>query len=224
MKAARWTGARRPRLACMRALRRRCRAVSMYQARGRALPGGTAVVETALSLARRRESPGRAGARGPYQPGHDATLHRGRYGGQAQARRAALRRGPHGAPGEQRVRPSPLPHVPCLTLWGKAGSPAPEMHSAAGGCAGCGRTCRRHGLQPSDPGSCPGRGQRGREPCVKPHVLVSCSPWALFSQCTVTLRSSMGEGGYIPAPVRQTCATGKGLMCGAEKPDAPLTL
>ena len=50
-------------------------------------------------VAGRRESPGRAGARGPYQPRHDATLHRGRYGGQAQARRATLRRGPHGALG-----------------------------------------------------------------------------------------------------------------------------
>jgi integrase len=59
------------------------------------------------SLARRRESPGRAGARGPYQPGHDATLQRGRYGGQAQARRAALRRGPHGAPGSSASDPAP---------------------------------------------------------------------------------------------------------------------
>ncbi len=46
----------------------------------------------AQSLAGRGESPGRAGTRGPYQPGHDATLHRGRYGGQAQARRAPVSR------------------------------------------------------------------------------------------------------------------------------------
>ena len=34
----------------------------------------------------------------------------------------------------------------------------------------------------------------------------------------------MGEGGCILALVRQTCATGKGLISEAEKPDASLTL
>src|SRR5215470_7365406 len=43
-------------------------------------------------VAGRGESPGRAGARRPYQPGHDATRHRGRYRGQAQARRAPVSR------------------------------------------------------------------------------------------------------------------------------------
>src|SRR5712691_11673417 len=44
----------------------------------------------AQSLAGRGEPPGRPGTRGPYQPGHDATLHRGRYRGQTQARGAAV--------------------------------------------------------------------------------------------------------------------------------------
>ena len=35
----------------------------------------------AARVAGRGESPGRAGACRPYQPGHDAALHRGRYGG-----------------------------------------------------------------------------------------------------------------------------------------------
>jgi hypothetical protein len=122
---------------------------------------------------------------------------------------------------ELRTRSRSLPHSPCLRLSGKAGSHAPETSSAA---AGCGRTCRRHGPQPRDPGRCRGLGQRGRWSFAKPRVLVPCSPWAFFSQCTVTLWSSMGEGGYIPAPVRQTCATGKGLISEAEKPDASLTL
>jgi len=93
---------------------------------------------------------------------------------------------------EQRTRPRLLPHAPRLTLWVKAELHAPETSSAAGAAAGCGRTCRRHGPQPKDPGTCHGRGQRGRWPCAKSRVLVPCSPWALFSQCTVTLRSSMG--------------------------------
>ena len=42
------------------------------------------------SLAGRGQSPGRAGTRGAYQPGHNAALYRGRYGGQAQARRVAV--------------------------------------------------------------------------------------------------------------------------------------
>jgi len=53
---------------------------------------------------------------------------------------------------EQRTRPSPLPHAPGLTLWGKAGAHAPETRRAAG----CGRTCRRHGPPPRDPGRCHG--------------------------------------------------------------------
>jgi integrase len=44
------------------------------------------------SLAGGGQSPGRPGTRGPYQSGHDATLHRGRYRGQAQARCAPVRR------------------------------------------------------------------------------------------------------------------------------------
>src|SRR5262249_7494 len=42
------------------------------------------------SLAGRRESPGRPGTRRPYEPGDDPTVHRGRHGGQAQARGATL--------------------------------------------------------------------------------------------------------------------------------------
>ena len=38
----------------------------------------------------RRQSAGRTGTRGPYQPGDDATLHRGGYRGQAEAGRAAV--------------------------------------------------------------------------------------------------------------------------------------
>ena len=37
-----------------------------------------------------RESPGRPGTRGAYQPGDDPAVHRGRYRGEAQARRAPL--------------------------------------------------------------------------------------------------------------------------------------
>src|SRR5262249_45162371 len=40
----------------------------------------------------RRESPGRAGAPGSYQPGDDPAIHRGGYRGQAQARRAPVTR------------------------------------------------------------------------------------------------------------------------------------
>lgn len=50
----------------MQALRRRCRAVSMYQARGHALPGGTEVVETALDERERAHSTSRPG----YPPTH----------------------------------------------------------------------------------------------------------------------------------------------------------
>jgi len=165
-------------------------------------------------VAGRGESPGRAGAGGPYQPRHDATLHRGRYRGQAQARRAALRRWPHGAPGgAAHQTQAPATHA---------------LSDAVGkGWGACSRDVqrrRRHGPQPRDPGRCHRRGPRGRWPFAKSHVLVPCSPWALFFQLTVTLRSSLGDGGCRPAPVRQTYATGKGLMCGAEKPDAPLTL
>jgi integrase len=60
------------------------------------------------SLAGRRESPGRPRTRGAYQPGDDATLHRGRYRGQAQARRAHLSRALQGAPwGVAPQRPGP---------------------------------------------------------------------------------------------------------------------
>src|SRR5215470_10778037 len=44
----------------------------------------------AQSLPGRGEPPRRAGTRGPYQPRHDATLSRGGYGGQAEARRAPV--------------------------------------------------------------------------------------------------------------------------------------
>src|SRR5215468_7022590 len=46
----------------------------------------------APSLPGRGESPGRAGARGSYQPGDDPALHRAGYRGQAQARRAPVSR------------------------------------------------------------------------------------------------------------------------------------
>src|SRR5262249_10269462 len=44
------------------------------------------------SLAGRGQSAGRAGARRPYPSGHDPTLHRGGYRGQAQARRTPVSR------------------------------------------------------------------------------------------------------------------------------------
>src|SRR5262249_53083795 len=56
----------------------------------------------APSLPGRGESPGRAGARGPYQPRHDATLYRGGYGGQAQARRAPVNQAGVSAPDRTR--------------------------------------------------------------------------------------------------------------------------
>jgi hypothetical protein len=121
---------------------------------------------------------------------------------------------------EPRTRPRSRPHAPCLRRWGKAGSHAAETSSAASG----GRPCRRHGPQPRDPGRGRRRGQRGRESFAQPRVLDPSSPGTFFSQCIVTLRSSMGEGGCRPAPVRQACATGKGFISEAEKHDASLTL
>ena len=52
----------------------------------------------AQSLAGWGQSPGRPGTRRAYQPGDDPTIHRGRYRGQAQARRAHLIRALQGAP------------------------------------------------------------------------------------------------------------------------------
>jgi integrase len=52
----------------------------------------------AQGLTGRGESPGCAGARWSYQPGHDAALHRGGYGGQAQARCAPVKWWLHGRP------------------------------------------------------------------------------------------------------------------------------
>ena len=76
----------------------------------------------APSLAGRGESAGRAGARGPYQPGHDATLHRGGHGGQAQTRRAHLIRSLPGALCIVAPQgPSPC-HTPLCSRWALAGS------------------------------------------------------------------------------------------------------
>ena len=63
------------------------------------------------SLAGGWQSPGCPGTRRPYEARHDATLHRGRYGGQAQARCALVRQGRHGAPGGA-AHPGP---GPCYT-------------------------------------------------------------------------------------------------------------
>ena len=52
----------------------------------------------APSLPGRGQSPGRAGTRRPYQPRHDATLYRGGYGGQAETRRAPVKRWRQGVP------------------------------------------------------------------------------------------------------------------------------
>src|SRR5947208_2064914 len=56
----------------------------------------------AQSLAGRGESAGRAGACRPYQPGHDATLHRGGYRGQAETRRAPVNQSGVSAPDRTR--------------------------------------------------------------------------------------------------------------------------
>jgi hypothetical protein len=72
--------------------KRQCRAGPKAGARRGFTPGG------APRVADRGESAGRAGTRRPYQSGHNATLHRGGYRGQAQARRAPVCRVLYGAP------------------------------------------------------------------------------------------------------------------------------
>jgi integrase len=86
----------------------------------------------AQSLAGRGQSPGRAGARRPYQRGHDATLHRGRYRGQAQARRAPVSRGCIARRVETHTRP--LPHAPRLALGARVGSQAARSSLGKGCC------------------------------------------------------------------------------------------
>ena len=113
------------------------------------------------SLAGRGESPGRAGARGPYQPGHDATLHRGRYGGQAQARRAPVSRWLHGAPGGAAPGSRPLPYAPRLALGARGGVRRPPGSAAQPAHTPAADTCRRHGPKPRASGRCTVCGTRG---------------------------------------------------------------
>jgi hypothetical protein len=56
----------------------------------------------AQSLPGRGEPARRAGTRRPYQPRHDATLYRGGYGGQAEARRAPVNQSGVSAPDRTR--------------------------------------------------------------------------------------------------------------------------
>ena len=97
----------------------------------------------AQSLAGRGQSPGRAGTCGPYQPRHDATLHRGGYRGQAQARRAPVSRGLPCSPcGYGHHGPDPCPTRLCWR-WVRGlrhrplvKSALPAHTSAANKCAG----------------------------------------------------------------------------------------
>jgi hypothetical protein len=99
---------------------------------------------------------------------------------------------------------------------GRAELPAPH--------ACCGRTFRRHETKPRSSGRFQGLGTRGRDCAENPRVLVPCSPWATLSSLNFTLRSSIGEGCFLPATVRQTHATGKGLISLAQTCVAGLTL
>src|SRR5262252_7690091 len=167
----------------------------------------------APSLPGRGESPGRAGALGPYQPGHDATLHRGGHGGQAQTRRAHLIRSLPGAlciVAPQGPRPC---HTPLCSRWALAGSEAAWTSSAACAHACCGRTSQGQRHTPREPGSAMGSATLARDDAHNPHIFVSCSPRASIFRRTVSLWSSRGEGGCMPATVRQTCASGTGFDC-----------
>src|SRR5215472_7314804 len=57
-----------------------------------------------------------------------------------------------------------------------------------------------------------------------PHILVSCSLWAILSQLTIARRSSSGEGGGRPAAARHPCATGTSLIVWAHTVVVELTL
>ena len=170
-------------------------------------------------VAGRRESPGRAGARRPYQSRHDATLHRGRYRGQAQARRARVRRGSLAPRVQKRTRDEAPPHTSRLTLHARAGAQAAWQRRTACTHACC-CTCRKDGVKPSDAGRCTGYGTRGACPCQAPQ---RSSP-VLSSRLTRALRVSIGAGGGRPTTVRQTGATRTPLIARAEMWVTALTL
>ena len=124
---------------------------------------------------RRGQSAGRAGTRGPYQSGHDATLHRGRYGGQAEARRAAVSRVRYGVPCVA-AHSSPGPHHTRLCWrWVRALRCRPSRRAARLAPTPAATRAGGKGTSPESPPGVLGSAYAAGDRSTHLHVLVPCS-------------------------------------------------